>query len=66
MSVELRDFYSEDLSGCCGAALITPDKDGFGICGECGEWSEGEDNLSEDNNDTEKRNTVPGGQVREE
>ena len=34
----LRDLYSEKLSDCCGAELITEAND-CGICSECREWS---------------------------
>ncbi len=38
MSVNIKDFYSEKLSDCCGAELITECND-CGICSECREWA---------------------------
>lgn len=41
MSVDISDFAHDSCSACCGATLYNYN-DGFGICGECKEWSESE------------------------
>ena len=38
MSVDVTDFLHDSCSACCGANLYNYN-DGFGICGECKEWS---------------------------
>ncbi len=41
MSVDIRDFYGEDeISNCCGHAVLNPAGDEHGICTNCGEWCE--------------------------
>ena len=41
MSVDISDFAHDSCSACCGVTLYNYN-DGFGICGECKEWSESE------------------------
>jgi len=41
MSVDISDFAHDSCSACCGATLYHYN-DGFGICGDCKEWSESE------------------------
>ena len=44
MSVDMQDFYDDEIvSACCGAGIDTD----IPICQQCGEWSE-PINLSED------------------
>ena len=38
MSVDVTDLLHDSCSACCGANLYNYN-DGFGICGECKEWS---------------------------
>jgi hypothetical protein len=41
MSVDISDFAHDSCSACCGATLYYYNE-GFGICGDCKEWSESE------------------------